>query len=170
MKNKRFTEIYVQYRKLVMKVAYDCLKDTFLAEEISQQVFTAFYEHMDSLRDESIKAWLMITTKNTIVDCVRKQRIRREKAVCLEAERCVMEDDDFFVEHIENGRLTLQILADLQERNQSWYEVVMDICVNEMSQREAAEHLGLTQQVLNAKLYRAKQYIRQKYQNDYEGK
>ena len=56
MKNKRFTEIYESYRRLVMKIAYERVGDIYLAEEISQQVFTALYENLDKVRDESVKS------------------------------------------------------------------------------------------------------------------
>lgn len=68
MKNKRFTEIYESYRRLVMKIAYERVGDIYLAEEISQQVFTALYENLDKVRDESVKSWLIIATRNAIVD------------------------------------------------------------------------------------------------------
>lgn len=171
MKNERFTEAYKKYRKLIMKIAYDRLGDTFLAEEISQQVFTSFYEHMDTLEDKSIKPWLMIATRNALIDYIRKQNIRKDKAASLylDAAARVPENEEAVVERIENGKLTFQILEDLREKNRDWYEVVMAICVNDMSQREAAEYLRMTPQVLNAKLYRAKQYIRRKYKKEYQG-
>lgn len=170
MEKKKFTEIYKQYKKLVMKIAYDSLKDTFLAEEICQKVFTAFYENIDSLKADGAKTWLMVTTRNAVIDYIRRQKVRREKAVCLymDAAERVPESEEIFVERMENERLTIQILDDLREKNQEWYQVVEAICVREMSQKEAAGYLGMTQQVLNAKLYRAKQYIRRKYQKEYD--
>lgn len=172
MKNEKFTEAYKKYRKLVIKLAYDRLDDIFLAEEISQQVFVSFYEHMDRFRkEESIKPWLIITTKNALIDYFRKQEVRRDKDAWLriDAAERVSEDEEKVIERITNGKLSFQILEDLREKNKEWYEVVMAICVNDMSQREAAEYLRMTPQVLNAKLYRAKQYIRRKYQKEFYG-
>lgn len=171
MKNERFAEAYTKYRKLVMKMAYDRLRDSFLAEEISQQVFVSFYEHMDEINEEeSIKPWLIITTRNVLVDYYRKQQVRKNKTPCLYADAAerVPAAEEEAVERVTNGKLTFQILEDLREKNKEWYEVIMAICVDGMSQREAAEYLRMTPQVLNAKLYRAKQYIRRKYQREYE--
>ena len=60
MKNRKFTELYIQYRNLIMKIVVDRLGDRALAEEISQQVFAAFYQNMDTVKDEFIKPWLML--------------------------------------------------------------------------------------------------------------
>lgn len=171
MKNKKFSETYEKYKKLVMKLAYDSLENYFLAEDICQQVFATFYEHMDEInKEEGIKPWLIITTRNVLVDYFRKQQVRRDKTVRLYADAAerVPAAEEEAVKHVENEKLTFKIMEDLREKNREWYEVVMAICVNGMSQREAAEYLRMTPQVLNAKLYRAKQYIRHKYQKEYE--
>lgn len=170
MKNERFAEAYNKYRKLVMKMAYDRLGDAFLAEEISQQVFVSFYEHMDKIvEEEGVKPWLVIATRNAVIDYYRKQIIRKDKSVCLyvDAAERVPAAEEEAVARVASGKLSYQIMEDLREKNREWYEVVVAICVDGMSQREAAEYLRMTPQVLNAKLYRAKQYIRNKYQKDY---
>lgn len=171
MKNKSFAEAYNRYRKMVIKMVYNCLDDVSLAEEISQQVFVSFYEHMDEINGEDgIKPWLIITTKNILIDYFRKQRVRKKKAVWLYADAAqpAPAAEEEVVERIANGKLSFQIMEDLRKKNRDWYEVVMAICVYGMSQREAAEYLRMSPQVLNAKLYRAKQYIRRKYQKEYD--
>lgn len=169
MKNKRFTKIYEEYRKLVMKIAYDSLKDRFLAEEICQQVFISFYEHMDEVKDTSVKSWLIVSSRNAVVEYLRKQKVMRNKTavICQDAAECLPEGEDMVVERIQNERLSFQILDDLRDKNREWYEIVVAVCIGEMSQKEAAEMLGMTIQVLRAKLYRAKQYIRRKYYKEY---
>lgn len=171
MKNKRFAEAYTKYRKLVMKIAYDRLRDTFLAEEICQQVFVAFYEHMDRICDEKrIKSWLIVATRNTVYDYFRKQKVRGEKAVYLRVDAAarVPAAEDEAVSHVFDEKLSGRIMDDLREKNEEWFEVVRAICVDGMKQREAAKYLRMSPQVLNAKLYRAKQYIRRKYQKEYD--
>lgn len=171
MKNKRFSEAYIKYRKLVMKMVYDYLNDFFLAEEICQQVFVSFYEHIDNIYDEKgVKPWLIVTTRNAVLDHLRKQKVRKDKNVylCADAAERVRAAEEEAVAHVADEKLFIQILDDLQEKNKEWYRVVKAICVDGMKQREAAEYLRISPQVLAAKLYRAKQYIRNKYQKEYD--
>lgn len=173
MKNKRFAEAYIKYKKLVMKIVHDYLNDSFLAEEICQQVFVSFYEHMDDVYDEKgIKPWLIVTTRNAVFDYLRKLKVRKDKNVylCADAAERVPAAEEEAVAHVADEKLSFQILEDLQQKNKEWYEVVKAICVDGMKQREAAEYLRISPQVLNAKLYRAKQYIRKKYQKEYDGR
>lgn len=46
--------------------------------------------------------------------------------------------------------------------------VIMDICILQMSYEEAAKHLNIEVQVLRARLYRARRYIRKKYGEEYQ--
>lgn len=63
--------------------------------------------------------------------------------------------------------LTERILTELYERRKEWYDVVIDVCILEMSYEEAAKHLGITMEMLRARLFRARKYIRKKYGEEY---
>ncbi len=81
MKNERFTEVYKRYNRLIIKIAYDSLKDGFAAEEICQQVFVSFYENMEKISEEHMKGWLIVAAKNALIDYVRKQKWKSILAV-----------------------------------------------------------------------------------------
>ena len=171
MKNKRFTEIYKSYRRLVMKIAYERVGDVYLAEEISQQVFTALYENMEKLEDERIKPWLMIATRIAVVDYLRKQKVRKEKLKQIylkNAEYIVWDNTEWIAERVEKERLSFRILDDLQEINKEWYEIILAVCLYGLPIKEAAKYLRMNPQVLSARLYRARNYIRRKYGEEYE--
>lgn len=170
MKNRKFTELYIQYRNLIMKIVVDRLGDRALAEEISQQVFAAFYQNMDTVKDEFIKPWLMLSAKNAIVDFLRKKNTRNEILASEYIGRIdvVAEDNtEKIIERIASVQLSFRILEDLKETNEDWYAVIMAVCVQDMTQEEAAKHLQMTSQALRAKLYRARKYIRSKYIKDF---
>ena len=170
MKNERFTEVYKRYNRLIIKIAYDSLKDGFAAEEICQQVFVSFYENMEKISEEHMKGWLIVAAKNALIDYVRKQKSRSGKVFWLYGveESLTTEDNaEHVVERVMQSQLSFQILQDLRKKNQEWYEIVMAICVYGRRLGDAAKHLQMTPQVLSAKLYRAKKYIRDKYQREY---
>lgn len=171
MKNKRFTEIYESYRRLVMKIAYERVGDIYLAEEISQQVFTALYENLDKVRDESVKSWLIIATRNAIVDYFRKQKVRKEKLEQMyqkRAERTVWDNTERIVERVAQERLSFRILDDLRDVNREWDEIILAVCLYGLPIKEAAKYLRMSPQALSARLYRARNYIRRKYGEEYE--
>ena len=171
MKNKRFTEIYESYRRLVMKIAYERVGDIYLAEEISQQVFTALYENLDKVRDESVKSWLIIATRTAIVDYFRKQKVRKEKLEQMyqkRAERTVWDNTERIVERVAQERLSFRILDDLRDVNREWYEIILAVCLYGLPIKEAAKYLRMSPQALSARLYRARNYIRRKYGEEYE--
>ena len=62
---------------------------------------------------------------------------------------------------------TERILEELYAEHREWYDVIMDICILQMSYEEAAKHLNLTVEVLRAKLYRARRHLRKKYGEEY---
>ena len=78
MRNKKFVEVFERYQKLVMKLVYDKSSDMELAKEICQHTFFNYYLHMDKVKDELIKPWLIMTAKNAIVDNYRKIPSRKE--------------------------------------------------------------------------------------------
>jgi len=117
-----------------------------------------------------MKGWLIVAAKNALIDYVRKQKSRSGKVFWLYGveESLTTEDNaEHVVERVMQSQLSFQILQDLRKKNQEWYEIVMAICVYGMRLGDAAKHLQMTPQVLSAKLYRAKKYIRDKYQREY---
>ena len=86
--------------------------------------------------------------------------------------------EDFMVIHEDNtervitrlshNMLTERILEELYDKKKEWYYVIMDICILQMSYEEAAKHLNIEVQVLRARLYRARRYIRNKYGEEYQ--
>ena len=169
-KNARFTEVYNQYHRLVMKIIVNRLGNSYVAEEVVQQVFTSYYTKMDHIGDSIIKPWLIITAKNATVDYLRKinSRIDLYTIDYIQDFSIVAENNvEKVVENMVNSQLTLRILGDVKAMNEDWYNIIVLVCMEGMSQEKAAEQLGFSYSVLRAKLYRARKYIRKKYGDEY---
>ena len=76
-KNERFTDTYNRYGDLIFWYAKRRLSNEELSKECTQQVFLKYYEHMDVISEEMVKAWLLTCCKNEIIDYFR--RIERRK-------------------------------------------------------------------------------------------
>jgi len=170
MKNDRFTKIYNEYANLMYQYTFVRVRDDNLAMEIVQQVFVDYYEHMDQVTEDIVKPWLMLCCKNEIVDYYRKVNYRKRTYFpeIPTEEEIVMEDNaECIVERMVNKELTFQILENLKQKNESWYRIIEAVAILQMTHEEAAVYLHISEDVLRAKLYRARKYIRRKFGEEY---
>lgn len=56
----------------------------------------------------------------------------------------------------------------IYKEHRIWYDAVMQVYCFGKSQQEAADQLGIAVEVLNSRLYRARQWIRKNYEKEYE--
>lgn len=171
MNEKKFTEVFNKYNRLVRKMVISRSGNDMLAEEICQQVFLQYFEQMNNISEELIQPWLLLTTRNMVYDYLRKMQVRKDT-------HSINGIEDFMVIHEDNtervitrlshNMLTERILEELYDKKKEWYYVIMDICILQMSYEEAAKHLNIEVQVLRARLYRARRYIRKKYGEEYQ--
>ena len=141
-----------------------------LAEEICQQVFLNYFENMEAVNDEMVQPWLLLTAKNLIRDYFRRQQVRKN-TYSLESYSeltIILEDNtERILNHIADNMLTERILAELYEHRKDWYDVVVRVCILELTYEEAARQLGIKMEMLRARLFRARKYIRKKYGEEY---
>ena len=64
--------------------------------------------------------------------------------------------------------LEFRIFERLYKEHRIWYDAVMQVYCFGKSQQEAADQLGIAVEVLNSRLYRARQWIRKNYEKEYE--
>lgn len=169
-KNDKFTKIYEKYINLTFQYTVARVKNADLAMEFAQQAFANFYEHMDEISDDIVKPWLLLCCKREVIDYFRKTEIKNRTYnpnIRVEDDIVAEDNTERVVERIVQEHLTFQIMECLRTKNESWFEIIEAIALMEMSQEEAAEYLGMSPQVLRAKLYRARKFIRKKFGEEY---
>ena len=72
------------------------------------------------------------------------------------------------MDHVIQENFAWKILGELRQKNETWYQVIEAVCICEMEQEEAAASLGISVQVLRARLFRARKFIRQEYLKEYK--
>lgn len=167
-KHETFTENYKRYSVLIMKSVVAQTKDKELAAEICQQTFLHYYRTMDTVDESRIKGWLLQVSKNLLIDHWRKASTRREFSVESPAE--ILEDGEHVVDmekQCTDRQFICELLEDLRKVNELWYEVINYICIQKMTYDETAKLLGITPATLRARVYRAKNYIKEKYGDEY---
>ena len=68
MNEKKFTEVFNKYNRLVRKMVISRSGNDMLAEEICQQVFLQYFEQMNNISEELIQPWLLLTTRNMVYE------------------------------------------------------------------------------------------------------
>lgn len=168
MKNREtFTEVYKRYSALIMKSVMAQTENMELAEEICQNVFLAYYRHMDKVEPEFVKAWLLHVTDNQIIDYQRKlgrrMKILHEKST---EEFMGAEAPVDVVKQYTDRRFICEIMEKLKEKNPRWYEIIDCVCIKQMSLEEAEKYLGVPKEDLKSRLYRARKFIREMFEEE----
>ena len=172
-KEEQFRHIYKTYKKEVFKVAMYLVKDHEEAQDITQQAFYKYYINYESVRNEDPKAYLFQILRNLDVDNQRVQKrvlpydmeeLEKEVALCSPD---VAEEILDRIERNAKSELCSDILTRLYVENPMWYEALIEVYYHEKTFPEAAKALGISQEILNNRLYRARKWIRKNYRKEY---
>src|SRR3712207_7861594 len=69
-----FDEAFTLHHRAVFRAAYSVVRDSGLAEDVTQEVFLKLYQHMNSLQNEEhVRPWLLRVATNTALNTVRSR-------------------------------------------------------------------------------------------------
>ncbi len=169
-KDEKFESIYTSCADDVYRACRHLTTDDSLAQDMAQQAFLNFYERMDKLDLEYAKAYIIRAARNLLYnyyrDTKKEQMSDGEDEEFKSAEPIIGSVEDGYFEEMKRsmmGNFTREILEDLKENHQVWYEVILMICIQDMHHEEVARKLNITKDVLYSRLHRAKLWIRKKY-------
>ncbi|MCD8336170.1 MAG: RNA polymerase sigma factor [Lachnospiraceae bacterium] len=173
-KNDRFEGCYKEYGDFIFRVAMKNTSDYYTAQDIAQQVFCEFYANLTKIYLGAEKVWLLRSTRNAIIDFWRKKSRRGvayvDFAVAEEGnllvDECLMQLEDQIVAQ----ELTQRIFEAVKAKNVQWYEALVLCCVDDLSYKEAAEILEVSETVLRTRMCRARAFIRSNFWNEYKKK
>lgn len=165
-----FDAIYKKNARQVYLTALYYCGNHHAAEEIVQTVFMKLYTSIDTVNENAIRSWLMSAARNTAINYKRdlqKEELREE----IEFTDENVQVEEKLMEKLcqeEYRQLMERIFVDLYRVNPRWYEAVCYTYVLEKPQKEVAEIMGIKLEVLHSMLYRAKQWIRKHYGDQFE--
>lgn len=174
--------IDVMYREnfcQIYRIAYQYTENHHTAQDIAQQVFMKLYMNADNINMNRVNAWLRTTAKHMAINERKKthRRVSRKEMPVIDIENTIdnivyMESlEDTFIGKVDKkarAELAEKIYADLYEKNERWYEAMTITYILQKPQKEVAETMGVSLSVLQMMLYRAKNWIRKRYQKQYE--
>ena len=129
------------------------------ADELVQNVCERVLLRSGQLRDETrMDAWLYGIMRNLWIDELRHRRVRRHEDI--DAASGVMGDDG---QAVAEGRITLAMVRrTMGELPDDQRTVLMLVCVDGLSYKEAAEVLGIPVGTVMSRLSRARQDLHQR--------
>ena len=171
---RKFEEIYIKYKEVVYKTALrysDYNRE--ISQEMTQEVFVKLCDYPNLLQEEYIGAWLVTSVKNATINCIKKGKyeiLSEDGGFIAETENSTQKSpEDSFLEEFtrdQRNKKAKRILDDLYETNERWYDAVTkSYCLN-MPQKEVAEEMGVSIEVLHSVLYRAREWVKKRYKFD----
>ena len=70
----QFDEAFTLHHRAVYRAAYALVRDGGLAEDVTQEVFLKFYQHLGTLQgEEHVRPWLLRVASNTALNTLRSR-------------------------------------------------------------------------------------------------
>ena len=172
-KEEMFESIYRSYEEDVYRACLHLTMEEDLAREMTQQAFVNFFERFDTLEVECAKAYLIGSARNLVYNYYRKTRKewRLDDEEFREIEPITESVEEQYFEDIRKmmiKELTDEILMDMKECHETWYEIIYRIFFRDMTHEEIAIELGITKEVLYSRLHRAKLWIQKNYTENFD--
>lgn len=169
-----FDAVYKEYRELVFQTTVLYTHNPDDAEDIVQEAFVRYYIHSAHSIVANPKNWLLVISKNLALNHIRHAKYERllseeeSMEIILEREPDVA---DVFFENMWKREIleyTDRILEAVSSRNKRWYDALIYAYCMKMPRREIADCMGITLDALSSMLRRAKNWIKDNYNDEYD--
>ena len=171
-KRALFEKIYRENQHDMYKVALYYARQDQAAMEITQKAFYHLYLHLEEINLKLVRAYLGRTIRNMTYNWGRDNKIAKEGNIEDYYEELMIESLEEIIVRKEEKRIAWElasdILAGLYVKNKRWYDVIMLVYYLEIPQEQVAKDQGVEKDVISSRLYRAKQWIRQNYREQYK--
>ncbi len=173
IKDEKFNRVYRTYQNDVFKISLYYTKDEYISQDITQKVFYQFFLHLDNVKKDSIRAYLIRSARNLSYNWLRdtKREVNGDLLDIIPEENVPQysTEDEYIRDEEERERkeFVAMLMERLREENESWYDVVNLVFCMEKPHDLAAKELGITREVLYNRLYRAKKWLRKKFEDEY---
>lgn len=174
-KLERFHRYLDCYQKLVMVNAGKFV-DYQLAEDVSQETFIKMLEHLDFLKDDMVKQWLIVVSGNIAKDYAKKGGSKDlqfvEPGDLLEHIAEYSESAEECFEREAKQKAARELIRTacslLYEKNPDWYYIMIDSCIAGMTSAQIALVLHTTTKNVDVMKCRARKYLRKMLGREYQ--
>lgn len=144
-----FEEVYLKYSDKIFRFIYLKTSDSFLAEDITGEVFVKAWKNWEKFDGEFVQAWLYKIANNVLIDYWRSKNSKNgNKNVSLEAtiESGIEPSyDTDLIDQINKDDKIRKIGEALKNLTDNLKEVAILRFIEEMSAKEVAKILNITE-------------------------
>ena len=164
IKNELFENIVENYYKLVYKVCFDVLKDTYEAENISQDTFLSFYKNFNkysSLKPNELKNLICKIALNKCKDLLKSCNFRLVSSI--EENNLLLPNtsyEDSIEESLIKKEKLMLIKKTINELKSPYKEIIIDYYFNNLTLDEMSKKLKRDKNVIKTQLYRSKKLLK----------
>ena len=159
-----FNQLVLMYQDLAYNHANALLRDSFLAEDATQEGFIKAFQNIDSFRGGSFRAWLMRIVTNTVYDMLRKSKRQPTQPLIpedangeeLESAFWLADPNASVQETIERQEFADEIYQILDELPEAYRSVLTLIDICEMDYTEVALSLNIPLGTVKSRITRAR--------------
>jgi RNA polymerase sigma-70 factor (ECF subfamily) len=159
-----FNQLVLKYQDLAYNHANALLRDSFLAEDATQEGFIKAFQNIKSFRGGSFRAWLMRIVTNTVYDMLRKSKRQPAQPLVPEDENGEEIESAFWLadpntpvqEIIEQQEFASEIYQILDELPEAYRSVLTLIDIYEMDYTEVARSLNIPLGTVKSRIARAR--------------
>lgn len=160
-----FEYIYNKYKNMVWANICDFIADEQLRADIMQEVFVKLHMSMGKLQSEkAIKRWLVVVTKNTLIDMNRKEtNFKRYMNVYLEEDDildgCMDMLGDMPLDEVVKKSAADELMEVLRELKPIHYDVIIMHYFLEFTPAEIAKRQNVSVNTVYSRLTRAREVL-----------
>ena len=163
--NEKINEIYCNYKIKIYKYALSYVKDSYLAEDITQEVFLKFLKNRHKFLGLcSLDTWIYTITKNQCIDYSRTNYAKKvspsEELVLLVIEEKTPEGELITCGEIKELREKINILPSIYK------EVIYLYYLCDLSLNEIQYKLNLNLSTVKTRIHRGKQLLNLMYKQE----
>lgn len=160
--SNKIQKLYELYEQPMYRIAYAVLKNTAYAEDAVSDAFMRIISKIGKIGDPSspkTKSYVVKIIKNTAIDCYRRNMYFYSKVTETDEETQLIPDNSINVEDEVFGDNTSEMLETLSDTDK---RIMILRCSEELSWREVAKTLSITESNVRKRFERARKKLLKK--------
>lgn len=150
-------DLYGAYFNDIYRFVFSLTKNRSLTEDIVQETFTRAYLNLDGFKNQPNKAWLFTVSRNIFYDHLRKNR----RMVDIEYDFSIIPDTVSSPEEKLFKKENIQkVREEIMNLRENYRDALICFYVKELTYKEAAIEMNVTESNFKSILFRAKQSLK----------
>jgi len=156
-----------EYGDKIIQLVYLIVKDSRMAEDITQEVFLKAFRDLHSFRgDSNLKTWLYRIAINESKKYLRSWSFRKIFSTFRKEGSCEEEYDEY-VEETVIGKMTKENMAQkVMAMSPQYRQVILLHYYEDLTIKEIAQVLDVSEEVVRTKLHRARKQFKSMWEKE----